>query len=53
MAEVLAGARAGAVIESDNLDALAGIPDGGVDLVYADPPFATGGASAAGRWPGR
>jgi len=42
MAEVLAGARAGAVIESDNLDALAAIPDGAVDLVYADPPFATG-----------
>jgi site-specific DNA-methyltransferase (adenine-specific) len=42
LAEVLAGARAGAVLEADNLDALAAIPDGAVDLVYADPPFATG-----------
>jgi len=42
LAEVLAGARPGAVLEADNLDALAAIPDGAVDLVYADPPFATG-----------
>ncbi len=42
LAEVLAGTRPGAVIEADNLDALAAIPDGTVDLVYADPPFATG-----------
>ena len=39
---VLAGSSAGAVIEADNLDALAAIPDGVVDLAYADPPFATG-----------
>ena len=39
---VLAGARSGAVVAADNLDALAAIPDGAVDLVYADPPFATG-----------
>jgi site-specific DNA-methyltransferase (adenine-specific) len=43
LAEVLAGTRAGAVLEADNLDALAAIPAGSVDLVYADPPFATGG----------
>jgi site-specific DNA-methyltransferase (adenine-specific) len=42
LAEVLAGARPGAVLEGDNLDAMAAIPDGVVDLVYADPPFATG-----------
>lgn len=39
---VVAGAPGGAVIEADNLDALAAIPDGAVDLAYADPPFATG-----------
>jgi len=39
---VLAGALPGAVAEADNLEVLAAIPDGAVDLVYADPPFATG-----------
>ncbi len=39
---VLAGTSRGAVLESDNLDAMAAIPDGAVDLAYADPPFATG-----------
>jgi len=39
---VLGGSSAGAVIEADNLVILAAIPDGVVDLVYADPPFATG-----------
>jgi site-specific DNA-methyltransferase (adenine-specific) len=42
LAEVLGGSRPGTVIEADNLDVLAAIPDGAVDLVYADPPFATG-----------
>jgi site-specific DNA-methyltransferase (adenine-specific) len=42
LAEVLWGSRPGTVIEADNLDVLAAIPDGAVDLVYADPPFATG-----------
>jgi site-specific DNA-methyltransferase (adenine-specific) len=40
---VVGGASRGAVVEADNLDALGGVPDGVVDLVYADPPFATGG----------
>ncbi len=39
---VLSGASSGAVLEADNLDVLAGMPDSAVDLVYADPPFATG-----------
>jgi site-specific DNA-methyltransferase (adenine-specific) len=39
---VLAGSSPGAVVEADNLAALAAIPDGAVDLAYADPPFATG-----------
>jgi site-specific DNA-methyltransferase (adenine-specific) len=39
---VLGGSLPGAVIEADNLAVLAAIPDGAVDLVYADPPFATG-----------
>jgi site-specific DNA-methyltransferase (adenine-specific) len=39
---VLAGGAPGAVVEADNLAVLAAIPDGAVDLVYADPPFATG-----------
>ena len=30
------------VIEGDCLEVLAGLPEGQVDLVYADPPFATG-----------
>ena len=39
---VLAGRSPGCVVEADNLDLLAALPDGVVDLVYADPPFATG-----------
>jgi site-specific DNA-methyltransferase (adenine-specific) len=39
---VLVGSSGGAVLEADNLDVLAAIPDGSVDLAYADPPFATG-----------
>ena len=42
LSAVLAGSSRGAVIEADNLDALAALPDGVVDLAYADPPFATG-----------
>ncbi len=42
VAAVLAGVSAGAVVEADNLDVLAALPDGSVGLVYADPPFATG-----------
>jgi len=40
---VLEGRVRGAVLEADNLDVLRAIPDGVVDLAYADPPFATGG----------
>jgi site-specific DNA-methyltransferase (adenine-specific) len=40
---VVAGTIAGAVVEGDNLDVLRALPDGCVDLAYADPPFATGG----------
>jgi site-specific DNA-methyltransferase (adenine-specific) len=32
------------VIEADNLDVLRALPEGVVDLVYADPPFASGGS---------
>jgi site-specific DNA-methyltransferase (adenine-specific) len=32
----------GLVVRADNLDVLARIPDGAVDLVYVDPPFNTG-----------
>jgi site-specific DNA-methyltransferase (adenine-specific) len=39
---VVAGDRAGAVVEADNLAVLRAMPDGSVDLCYADPPFATG-----------
>jgi site-specific DNA-methyltransferase (adenine-specific) len=39
---VIGGSSGGAVILADNLAALAVIPDGVVDLAYADPPFATG-----------
>jgi site-specific DNA-methyltransferase (adenine-specific) len=42
LAAVLEGSSPGAVLEGDNLDVLAAIPDGVVDLAYADPPFATG-----------
>jgi site-specific DNA-methyltransferase (adenine-specific) len=39
---VLAGRARGAVVEADNLDVLGALPDGVVDLAYADPPFGTG-----------
>ncbi len=39
---VVGGTLAGAVVEGDNLDVLRALPDGCVDLAYADPPFATG-----------
>jgi site-specific DNA-methyltransferase (adenine-specific) len=39
---VLAGSSGGAVLEADNLGVLSALPDGCVDLAYADPPFATG-----------
>ena len=41
---VVAGRARGAVVEADNLDVLRALPDGVVDLAYADPPFASGGA---------
>ncbi|MEI7745000.1 MAG: site-specific DNA-methyltransferase [Chloroflexota bacterium] len=44
IAAVLSGAVSGAVVEADNLAVLAALPDGCVDLAYADPPFAAGGA---------
>ena len=40
---VIRGSSAGLVVEADNLDLLRGLPDGAVELAYADPPFATGG----------
>jgi site-specific DNA-methyltransferase (adenine-specific) len=40
---VVGEASVGAVIEADNLEVLAALPDGCVDLAYADPPFAAGG----------
>jgi site-specific DNA-methyltransferase (adenine-specific) len=39
---VLGGAARGAVVEADNLDLLAALPGGSIDLCYADPPFGTG-----------
>jgi site-specific DNA-methyltransferase (adenine-specific) len=39
---VVAGEHPGAIVRADNLEVLAVLPDGVVDLVYADPPFATG-----------
>jgi site-specific DNA-methyltransferase (adenine-specific) len=39
---VLAGKAPGAVVEGDNLGVLAALPEGCVDLCYADPPFGTG-----------
>lgn len=50
----------GQVVCADNLDFMARLPDGAVDLIYADPPFATGKAKSQGRssprfedaWPG-
>ncbi len=41
---VVAGMSPGVIVTADNLDALGAIPDGVVDLAYADPPFATGGS---------
>jgi DNA modification methylase len=41
---VVAGVAGGAVIEGDNLEVLRAMPNACVDLAYADPPFATGGA---------
>jgi site-specific DNA-methyltransferase (adenine-specific) len=40
---VVDGRMRGAVFEADNLEVLRAIPDGVVDLAYADPPFAAGG----------
>jgi site-specific DNA-methyltransferase (adenine-specific) len=34
----------GLVVRADNLDALARVPEGSIDLVYLDPPFNTGKA---------
>jgi site-specific DNA-methyltransferase (adenine-specific) len=39
---VLTGSAPGAIVEADNIEVLAVLPAGCVDLVYADPPFATG-----------
>jgi site-specific DNA-methyltransferase (adenine-specific) len=39
---VLGGTVDGATVEADNLAVLRALPDGVVDLVYADPPFASG-----------
>ena len=47
------GPSRGAVLEADNLDVLAAIPDGAVDLAYADPPFATGRRAPPGLDPDR
>jgi len=41
---VLERTASGAVVESDNLELLQALPDGVVELAYADPPFATGSA---------
>jgi site-specific DNA-methyltransferase (adenine-specific) len=41
-APVVAGALEEAVYLGDNLDVLAGLPDGAFTLVYIDPPFNTG-----------
>ncbi len=43
MDAVLRRTSPGAVVEADNLTVLHAIPDGVVDLCYADPPFAAGG----------
>jgi site-specific DNA-methyltransferase (adenine-specific) len=43
VAAVLSRRIPGAVVEGDNLALLRTIPDGAVELAYADPPFATGG----------
>ena len=44
IAAVVAGTSRGAIVEADNLEALRSLPDGVVDLAYADPPFASGRA---------
>jgi site-specific DNA-methyltransferase (adenine-specific) len=44
IARVIDGDLQGAVLEADNLDVLRSMPDGVADLVYADPPFASGGS---------
>ncbi|MCA9580584.1 MAG: site-specific DNA-methyltransferase, partial [Myxococcales bacterium] len=36
------GAPSVTIYHGDNLDVLAGLPDGSFDLVYIDPPFNTG-----------
>jgi site-specific DNA-methyltransferase (adenine-specific) len=41
---VLGGRMPGVVVAADNLEVLRAMPDAVVDLAYADPPFATGGA---------
>ena len=41
MSDILGGS-AGRVVLADNLEVLATLPDGCVDLVYVDPPFNTG-----------
>jgi site-specific DNA-methyltransferase (adenine-specific) len=43
IARVVDGDLQGTVLEADNLDVLRAMPDGVADLVYADPPFASGG----------
>jgi len=42
VAAVLGGHLQGTVIETDNLALLRALPEGVIDLCYADPPFATG-----------
>jgi len=42
VAAVLGGHLEGSVIETDNLALLRALPEGVIDLCYADPPFATG-----------
>lgn len=44
VAGVVAGSSPGAVLHADNLDVLRALPAASVDLCYADPPFAAGGA---------
>lgn len=39
----------GRVVEGDNLELLRSLPDGCIDLVYADPPFNTGRRRASAR----
>ena len=42
VAAVLGGHLQGTVVETDNLALLRALPEGVIDLCYADPPFATG-----------